>query len=757
MATVESPAASKAGKKKADFASYLRAIDTDRLNPANSKTKNMADKEEVPLLLTKALNTPQRETRLNAQMIQATGVLISLMWLTGAALYVQRTIGWNNVSSLMPHELGGFMAGILSPVALFWMVAAFILRSNDVKMYAEALRGEIQRMIFPSAEAERRVNNDIERLIRQTAEMSRATKMAMETLKAAREAMLAETNALHSNSDTVAQRIEKLGVELSGRTQGMADVRKQLDEALSAIDARVGSVDATAAKLQTAKTDIEAQTAAVTRAETALQNAGHDLAKYRSELHTEAEGIEEKTLALTGALQKATDDLYTATDDALDKAKLVETKMHGHLQAVETVLSGSHQAAELLEATTLRTAEEAQRVQDVLQSAITRLQQQDDAFAVAAKLLEQRQQQIEAIESGVQKSAAVMRQVLDDTQQMEAKAQQIGQLLDDKATHVRQATQDIGGTVEKFQTAMHSQSQDVALLAGKIAGHFKAATGDLDLQKNLLQVQNEQSEQLASRLRALQDLYAAVTTQSSQSGQSLQATTTQLQQLADTTLQNVQDELDKKLQQLEQTQEHMQTGAQTLADTLGRTVSALQQQSAAAEQLGETTLQRLSAAVGIIGQQNEALEQAALNAQNQSEAMQLFDAKRKRETFFHSAKFVVESLHSLALDFTRLLEGQLDEKDWKAYQKGETGTFTKRLLSSRDEATQEKIRSLYKNDVEFRTYAQRYLRQFEEILESAKANDHGELLSGVFTSSDIGKLYQFLCNIVGREARGKAA
>ena len=51
------------------------------------------------------------------------------------------------------------------------------------------------------------------------------------------------------------------------------------------------------------------------------------------------------------------------------------------------------------------------------------------------------------------------------------------------------------------------------------------------------------------------------------------------------------------------------------------------------------------------------------------------------------------------------------------------------------------------NDHEFRTYINRFIRQFEEVYEQAQANDHGELLSSIFASSDIGALYDVLCDI----------
>ena len=48
---------------------------------------------------------------------------------------------------------------------------------------------------------------------------------------------------------------------------------------------------------------------------------------------------------------------------------------------------------------------------------------------------------------------------------------------------------------------------------------------------------------------------------------------------------------------------------------------------------------------------------------------------------------------------------------------------------------------------------QRFLRQFEDMFEQASANDHGDLLSSTFASSDLGRLYVVLCGAAGRDAK----
>ncbi len=174
------------------------------------------------------------------------------------------------------------------------------------------------------------------------------------------------------------------------------------------------------------------------------------------------------------------------------------------------------------------------------------------------------------------------------------------------------------------------------------------------------------------------------------------------------------------------------------------------QQTDQLQQQHETIDVTIATALLGLQQQTDKLAATAQDAGNQADVIQQQDKKLQRDYFFNATKFIVESLHSLALDFTRMLDGELPEKTWKAYQRGDTSVFTKRLVSLRDTLSHDKIRQKFADDVEFRTYVQRYLRQFDEIHTHAKQQDYGDLLSGVFTSSDIGRLFQMLTSILDR-------
>ena len=114
---------------------------------------------------------------------------------------------------------------------------------------------------------------------------------------------------------------------------------------------------------------------------------------------------------------------------------------------------------------------------------------------------------------------------------------------------------------------------------------------------------------------------------------------------------------------------------------------------------------------------------------------------------------MLESLHSLSVDFNRLLDEDVPDKTWKAFYRGDGTIFTRRLLGMRDQFPAEAVREKYQEDGEFRGYVQRYLRQFEELFDQAVRQEQGDVLSSTLVTSDVGKVYLLLCTALGRERR----
>lgn len=155
-----------------------------------------------------------------------------------------------------------------------------------------------------------------------------------------------------------------------------------------------------------------------------------------------------------------------------------------------------------------------------------------------------------------------------------------------------------------------------------------------------------------------------------------------------------------------------------------------------------------------LSRQSNNLAKSVRDAELAIERIAEMRQKSQQEAFMDSAKFIVESLHSLSVDITRQIkDGDIDDKTWKAFKKGDVAAFTRRLVDIDFDQNTDKLKEKYEKDNAFRSYTMRFIKQFEEIIEHAYATSHADILCAAFLSSDLGKLYQGLCFIAGRQGK----
>ena len=181
---------------------------------------------------------------------------------------------------------------------------------------------------------------------------------------------------------------------------------------------------------------------------------------------------------------------------------------------------------------------------------------------------------------------------------------------------------------------------------------------------------------------------------------------------------------------------------QSLYDQSGRFVTAVAKSTQAADQATE-----------MFSRQTDNLLKAARIAVEKAEDIRNAELRAGRETFMNSARFVLESLHSLSIDFMRMMDGEIADKDWKSYQKGDVALFSTKLVERLGDMPADKIRNKYAEDTEFRNYVQKFIRQFEDVLEQTDTVDRGAILGTTFAASDVGKIYRFLCNVIGKDVK----
>jgi hypothetical protein len=110
----------------------------------------------------------------------------------------------------------------------------------------------------------------------------------------------------------------------------------------------------------------------------------------------------------------------------------------------------------------------------------------------------------------------------------------------------------------------------------------------------------------------------------------------------------------------------------------------------------------------------------------------------------------IESLDSLSVDIARMIDHDAAAELWDRYKRGERNVFTRRLYTMQGQKTFEEIRSKYRSDREFKQTVDRYIGEFERLLEEVARDDRGQVVARTYLTSETGKVYTMLAHAAGR-------
>jgi hypothetical protein len=102
------------------------------------------------------------------------------------------------------------------------------------------------------------------------------------------------------------------------------------------------------------------------------------------------------------------------------------------------------------------------------------------------------------------------------------------------------------------------------------------------------------------------------------------------------------------------------------------------------------------------------------------------------------------------LDFAKGVDHDAAAELWDRYSQGERNVFTRRLYTTEGQQVFDEIRKRYGADQDFRLTVERYLSEFERLLEDVAQDDPHEVVVRTYLISDTGKVYTMLAHAAGR-------
>ena len=152
---------------------------------------------------------------------------------------------------------------------------------------------------------------------------------------------------------------------------------------------------------------------------------------------------------------------------------------------------------------------------------------------------------------------------------------------------------------------------------------------------------------------------------------------------------------------------------------------------------------RLTGQMITLGQTASALE-AHIEQTNKDQR------ERDSEEFAKRVALLMDSMNSAAIDVSKILSDEIDERAWDAYLKGNRGIFTSRAVRLLDGSETRAIRAHYESDGEFHRSVSRYVADFESMLRRVLAERDGGMIAVTLMSSDMGKLYAALAQAIDK-------
>jgi hypothetical protein len=110
----------------------------------------------------------------------------------------------------------------------------------------------------------------------------------------------------------------------------------------------------------------------------------------------------------------------------------------------------------------------------------------------------------------------------------------------------------------------------------------------------------------------------------------------------------------------------------------------------------------------------------------------------------------IESLDSLSVDIARMIDHEAAAELWERYKRGERNVFTRRLYTLQGQKAFDEIRKKYRGDAEFHQTVDRYVQEFERLLDEVSRGDRGQIVARTYLTSETGKVYTMLAHAAGR-------
>lgn len=381
-------------------------------------------------------------------------IFFSVAWFGIVAVYITKFFGWDNLFSMVPNEFSGFMAGITLPLAVIWVIMAYIDRGNSYRREAALLQNSVNHLIFPDAGANNVTKMVADAIQKQVAELKEATRDVYAQSDVIRRELGERVNDMRTLSEAIHGYSTQALPSLSEEIRNLTDNFKQVAEQASATTA-----------------DFRVNTLQIREDSETLANA---LTPMVNQMVTAAEHIKEVVNVNNENIAHAQEQL----------SKYSETSRNAISQIIETWA----EKGENLEHTFLRTAENCEDLFRKLDSGISQI---ESSIAQQKKVVEAQSDLLN-----------------QNSGYLENKLGEYGKLISLEVEAMIERAGKLEGNVQTQMEGIKETATQITDLFAKLGDGIVAKRQQLEIEgSQMVKNVNETIERLREEMGALKEYY----------------------------------------------------------------------------------------------------------------------------------------------------------------------------------------------------------------------------------------------------------
>ena len=658
------------------------------------------------------------------------------MWFGIVAIYINNFFGWDSLFSMVPIEFSGFMASITLPLAIIWVIMAYIDRGSSFKNETRMLRDSLNQVIFPDSNG------------------SEATKMIADAIKSQVAELKETTRDVCAQSDVIkrdlAERVTELKELVAALDKYSSQSMQELNEEIHKL---VENFTFVADKASSTTADFRVNTLQMREDSEKLVNI---LTPMVNEMVTAAERVKEVVNINSENISKAQEQLNIYSDNSQ--------------LAIGKMIEAWSERGENLQKAFLRTSENCEELFRRLDSGISHIE---------SSIQEQRQV-VETQSSLIDKNSSYL----------DNKLGEYGKLISLEV----EAMIKRSGTLEQN---IQNQMKTIRDVSAQVSDTFSHLGENITSKRKLLEQESLQTinninntiNRLDEELKRLQDFYGNTQNKNNEFTRIFASVSQNLQDIENGLAENLNhfaeksmgiftqfDEVNKifsgnvgkLIESADSISRQSQINANLLVEQdeyINKAMSGLKQISGDISSLNKelsknskqfdatmaTYSDKMNDFSKVINVHLKNLNDGYTKAEKQFDKFNTKFKSASIDNFMRKSSDIINEMESLSIDISAIFnKADRDDDLWKKYYSGDHAAFNRYLSKNMTKKQIVAIRDDYEKKGDFRLLVDKYMEDFNALVAAARENDRASTLLALISGSDIGKVYYILAKALDK-------